>query len=88
MSRCKNTNFFSEIETFFNKSGATAIQAMITALKAIKLTDRMPTLETRHNATMKTSEKLIVLLLLSTPVGPLAGFPLSLISFFQQSKCQ
>jgi len=28
---------------------------MITALKAIKLTGRMPTLENRHNATVKTS---------------------------------
>ncbi len=37
---------------------------MITALKAIKLTGRMPTLETRHNATVKTSEKLMVLLML------------------------
>lgn len=42
---------------------------MITALKAIKLTDRMTTLETRHNATLKTSEKLMVLLLL-----PFFGF--------------
>ena len=56
VSQCKNKNFSSEIETFFKKSEDNAIQAMITALKAIKLTGRMPTLETRHNATVKTSE--------------------------------
>lgn len=37
---------------------------MINALKAIKLIGRIPTLETRCNARMKTTEKLMVLLLL------------------------
>jgi len=52
MSQCKNTNLFSEIETFFKKSGDNAIQAMTTALKAIKLTGRIPALDARHNATV------------------------------------
>lgn len=64
MSRCKNTNFFSEIETFFKKDGEGAIQAMRMALKAIKLSGKIPTLETKHNARMKTSEKLMILILL------------------------
>lgn len=64
MSRCKYTNFFSEVETFFKKDDNNAIQAMICALKAMKLTRKIPTLETKQNARMKTSEKLMVLLLL------------------------
>lgn len=64
MSRCKNTNFFSEIETFFRKDADNAIQAMINALKAIRLTGKIPTLETKCNARIKTNEKLAVLLLL------------------------
>ena len=39
-------------------------QAMINALKAIRLTGKIPTLETKCNARMKTNEKLAVLLLL------------------------
>ena len=64
MPRCKNTYFFSEIETFFKKDADNAIQAMINALKAIRLTGKIPTLETKCNARMKTNEKLAVLLLL------------------------
>ena len=52
MPQCKNTSFFSEIKTLFKKKGDTTIHAVITALKAIKLTDRMSTLESRHNAEM------------------------------------
>ena len=63
MPRCKNTNFFSEIETLFKKDADNAIQAMINALKAIRLTGKIPTLETKCNSRMKTTEKLAVLLL-------------------------
>jgi hypothetical protein len=37
MPHCKNTNFFSEIDVFFKNSEDSAIQAMITALKAIRM---------------------------------------------------
>ena len=45
MSRCKNTNFFSEIETFFKKNADSAIQARINALKAIRLTGKISRFE-------------------------------------------
>ena len=38
MSRCKNTFFFSEIETFFKIDAGNTTQAMINALKVIRLT--------------------------------------------------
>ena len=38
MSRCKNTIFFSEIESFFKIDAGNTTQAMINALKAIRLT--------------------------------------------------
>ena len=63
MPRCKNTYFFSVIESFFKKDADNAIQAMINALKAIRLTGKIPKLETKCNARMKTTEKLAVLLL-------------------------
>ena len=65
MSRCKNTNFFSEIEFFSKKDEDNAILAMINALKAIRLTGKIPTLETKCYARMKMSEKPAILLLLS-----------------------
>jgi len=64
MSRCKNTNFFSEIESSFKKDADNAILAMTNAMKAIRLTGKIPTLETKFNARMKMSEKPAVLLLL------------------------
>ena len=35
MSRCKNTNFFSEIESFFKKDADNAIQAVINAVNLV-----------------------------------------------------
>ena len=65
MSQCKNRNFFSEIGTFFQKDSDNAIQAVINAMKAMKLTDHSLGLETKHNASTKTSEKLQILLVLA-----------------------
>ena len=48
MPHCKNTNFFSEIDVFFKNSEDSAIQAMITALKAINMTDKRLGLATYH----------------------------------------
>ena len=64
MSRCKDTNFFSEIGTFFQKSDNRALQTILTAVRAMKLTDGSLGLDTRYNARTKTSEKVLVLLLL------------------------
>lgn len=58
MPHCKNTNFFSEIDVFFKNSEDSAIQAMITALKAINMTDKRLGLATYHNASLSSSEKL------------------------------
>lgn len=64
MSRCKDTNFFSEVGTFFQKSDNKALQAVLTAVRAMRLTDDALGLATRYNACTKTSEKVLVLLLL------------------------
>lgn len=64
MSQCKNKNFLSEIETFFQKDSDNAILAIIRAIRAMKLTAKLPTLKTKHNASVKTTEKLLTLLLL------------------------
>ena len=64
MSRRKSTNFLSEIGTFFQKDSDSAIQAIIRAVKAMRLTSKLPTLETKHNAIVETTEKLLTLLLL------------------------
>lgn len=64
MSKSKNKNFLSEIESFFQKNSDSAIQAITRAIKAMKFTGRIPTLKTKHNASVKTSEKLVSLLLL------------------------
>ena len=58
MPHCENTNFFSEIDVFFKDSEDSAIQAMITALKAINMTDKRLGLATYHNASLSSSEKL------------------------------
>ena len=39
MPHFKNTNLFSEIDVFFQNSDDSAINAMLNALKAIKMTD-------------------------------------------------
>ena len=64
MPHCKNTNFFSEIDVFFQNSDDSAIRAMSNALKAIKMTDKRLGLETFHNASVSSSEKLKGLVLL------------------------
>lgn len=64
MSRCKYTIFFSEIETFFKKNSNNTIMAVISALKVMKLTGVIPTLEIKHNTRMKTPERQMILLLL------------------------
>lgn len=64
MPHCKNTNLFSEIEVFFQNSDNSAIQAMLNALKAIKMTDIRLGLKTYHNATVSSFEKLQNLLFL------------------------
>ena len=64
MSKSKNKNFLSVIESFFQKNSDSAIQAITRAIKAMKFTGRIPTLKTKHNASVKTSEKLVSLLLL------------------------
>lgn len=84
MSRCKYTNFFSEIGTFFQKSGDSALQAIANALQGIGLTDRSLGLSTKGNASRKTSEKLLALLLLPffgcSDVSHLPGSALSALS--------
>ena len=65
MSQCKNKNFFSEIGTFFQKDADNAIQAIINAIKAMKLTDARLGLKTKHNARTKTADKLLILLVLA-----------------------
>ena len=64
MPHCKNTNFFSEIDVFFQNSDDSAIRAMSNALKALKMTDKRLGLETFHNASVSSSEKLKGLVLL------------------------
>ena len=59
ISKGKNKNFLSEIESFFPKKSDSAIQAITRAIKAMKFIGRIPTLKTKHNASVKTSEKLV-----------------------------
>ena len=60
-------NFFLSNRFFFKKGVDSAIPAMINALKAVRLTGKMPTLEPQCNARMETTEKLAVLLLYKNP---------------------
>ncbi|MBR3413541.1 MAG: hypothetical protein IKG81_12715, partial [Bacteroidales bacterium] len=72
MSNQKTTNYvtlqiyelFLRDWNFFQKSGDSALQAIANALQGIGLTDRSLGLSTKGNASRKTSEKLLALLLL------------------------
>lgn len=64
MPHCKNTNILSEIETFFQNNPDNAILAMLTALKAIKITDKRMGFETHRNSTVSSSQKLQNLLIM------------------------
>lgn len=48
MSKSKNKNFLSEIESSFQKKSNSAIQAITRAIKAMKFTGRIPTLKTKR----------------------------------------